>query len=528
MNDLPAQPDLAPRPSRRRDPRTAVVIVGGAIAVLVGVILVSLLLGRPGPGGDGVAVASPSGSASPDPSASPSPILPSGSPAPTGSPASPASPAPAATPPPTGSAGGRTPFPIQAAAQDVLMAPGPDGGVYVLVPVERRAVIALVSSDGHVAAGWPIELDSGYCWQLLSARDGSVRAVCDVPPGADDGLQAPVARIHAIDARGRPRPGWPVEIESGSVAAMNGDGMAVVVRPYGGDALPEGVVEPAMLVLVGPDGSIRTSNTEVPVPCCQSTVVLGPDGTGYIVARRYTGDRTGTTNVTVFRLDGVAWRMRIDGIASDPAFDARGNAYYSAWTGGTGTSSTFVVDPNGRMLEPDTDEVAIVPTSGWTGAGDEFPATPGVAVDRSMILVDDRDGTTLLALDADGEVRSGWPYHVDAGTEDAGYCPAEDTGCGLFRVPTVTGPDGVVYVALEPTSPTAGGSLIAVGRDGRIRDGWPVGLRNAGSRFWAIVPGTDGGIWALAAEPESRGYSGTILSIAPDSTVRGRLTIAEP
>jgi hypothetical protein len=526
MNALPPQPDLAPRPPRRRDRRTAVAIVGGAAAVLIGVILISVLLGGPGPGGDGAAVASPSRPATADPSASPSPTLPSGSPAPTGSPASPA-PEPAATPKPTGPAGEPTIFPIKASAHDVLMASGPDGGVYVLVPVERRAVIALVLKDGRVAPGWPLELDSGYCWQLLAARDGSVRAVCDVPPD-DDGLQAPVTRIHAIDARGRTRPGWPVEIESGSVAAMNGDGMAVVVRPYGGDALPEGVVEPAMLVLVGPDGSIRTSNTEAPVPCCQSTVVLGPDGTGYIVERLYSDDRTGTTNVTVFRLDGVAWRMTIKGIASDPAFDPRANTYYSVWTGGTGTSSTFVVDPNGTMLETDTDEVAFFPTSGWTGAGDEFPATPAVGADGSMILVDDRDGTAMLALDAAGDGRSGWPYHADAGIDDQGYCPAEDTGCGLFRVPTVIGSDGVVYAALEPTSSTAGGSLIAVGRDGRIRDGWPVGLRNAGSRFWAIVPGTDGGIWALAAEPESRGYSGTILSIAPDSTVRGRLTIAEP
>jgi hypothetical protein len=389
-------------------------------------------------------------------------------------------------------------------------------------------MVALVSPHGDVAPGWPVELNSGNCRQLLGARDGSVRAVCDVPP-AGEGLETPVMRIHAIDARGRTLAGWPVDIVSGSIAAMRGDGMAVVARPYGGDVLPEGVVEPAMLFLVEPDGSIQTSYAEVPVPCCQSSVVLGPDGTGYIVERRYRGDRTGETWVTVFRLDGVVRRMRIIGIASDPAFDARANAYYSIWTGSTETSSTFAVDPNGNVLETDEDEVAFVPTSGWTGAGDEFPATPAVAADGStMILVDDRDGTAMLALDADGDARSGWPYHAAAGMEDEGYCPAEDTGCGLFRVPTVIGRDGVVYAALEPTSPTAGGSLIAVGPDGRMRDGWPVGLRNAGSRFWGIVPGTDGGIWALAAEPESQGHSGTILSIAPDSTVRGRLTIAEP
>jgi hypothetical protein len=41
--------------------------------------------------------------------------------------------------------------------------------------------------------------------------------------------------------------------------------------------------------------------------------------------------------------------------------------------------------------------------------------------------------------------------------------------------------------------------------------------------------GSDGGVWALAAEPERvETYSATLLSIDPESTVRGRLTIVEP
>ena len=47
------------------------------------------------------------------------------------------------------------------------------------------------------------------------------------------------------------------------------------------------------------------------------------------------------------------------------------------------------------------------------------------------------------------------------------------------------------------------------------------------SQFWEIVIGSDGGVWTLAAEPDKNGYDATLLSIAPDSTIRGKVTIVE-
>jgi hypothetical protein len=46
--------------------------------------------------------------------------------------------------------------------------------------------------------------------------------------------------------------------------------------------------------------------------------------------------------------------------------------------------------------------------------------------------------------------------------------------------------------------------------------------------FWSVVADPDGGVWALAIEPESHDYSASILSIAGDSTVRWTTTIVEP
>lgn len=70
--------------------------------------------------------------------------------------------------------------------------------------------------------------------------------------------------------------------------------------------------------------------------------------------------------------------------------------------------------------------------------------------------------------------------------------------------------------------------MVAIEPNGRVRSGWPVGLRRAGSMFWSIAVGPDGRVWALAVEPETRGYSATILAIAHDSTVVYATTVVEP
>lgn len=71
-------------------------------------------------------------------------------------------------------------------------------------------------------------------------------------------------------------------------------------------------------------------------------------------------------------------------------------------------------------------------------------------------------------------------------------------GC---RLP-VAGPDGMLYLSLEPASEGRGGSLDAIGKDGRRPAGWPVELSRAGSKVWDVAVGEDGTVVALAVEPE--------------------------
>ena len=87
----------------------------------------------------------------------------------------------------------------------------------------------------------------------------------------------------------------------------------------------------------------------------------------------------------------------------------------------------------------------------------------------------------------------------------------------------------LLYLLYEAANSSTGGSIAAIGRDGRVVDGWPVGLKRAGSMFWSIVVAPNGTAYALAVEPEPNGsHSATILAIAPDSNVLYNVTIVEP
>jgi hypothetical protein len=510
----------SPRPRLSRNARIAATGLAASVAVFLVVVVLMLVSG----GDDGVAAA-PSASRSPQPpsaeaSGSPVPSMgPTGSPGPTAPPTS----KPDPTPLPIS-------FPVSAYTNSVLMTPGPNGGLYVAVPDDDGSVVlALVGPDGAVRPGWPLRVRTLGCMQLLTAGDGTLRAICDGTPEGE-GLQAPVTRIFAYDPAGRSVAGWPVDVEGSMyeygapMAVIDGTDLSLVIRVYQGDELPEGVTEPARLVLVDGAGDVRTSD-DIDLQCCDSGVVPG-SGVAYVLNRDYFED--GSTQVTAFGLDGEIWRTSIDAVLSNPAFDARDNAYFTAWHPGSGSHRIVVVNDVGDVVRA-SDELPMAVGAGYTGAGPEYPGAPIAAPDGSAFVVGYDHGLAIMALDPNGQPRSGWPH--DAGLDIAlhGFCPSGDTGCGLFDVRPQVGPDGTLFVATMPGELGGGGQLGAIRPTGDPASGWPVGLRRGGSTFWDVVVGSDGGVWALAAEPEAtETYSGTLLSIAPDSTVRGRLTITEP
>ncbi len=237
-----------------------------------------------------------------------------------------------------------------------------------------------------------------------------------------------------------------------------------------------------------------------------------------------------TTTLVAFDEHGVrdGWPITIDGSASEVAFDPRGRLHLAVSPPYERPSRTVVISPDGGQ-HVGSDDLDIVSSLTWDGAGDPYPGAPIVASDGSTFIVSTEGiGTTIMGLDAAGTSLSGWPYRSKLGIQFIDRCEAEDTGCGSNRTPIGIDSHDVLYLIHEAASSSAGGSVVAIRPDGRIRDGWPVGLRRAGSTFWALAVNPNGGAYALAIEPEGNRHSATIVAIAADSTVRYTTTIVEP
>jgi hypothetical protein len=338
-----------------------------------------------------------------------------------------------------------------------------------------------------------------------------------------------ITRVHAFDSNGESLPRWPVEIDDVVMGRMVQDDLTLLVKPYLGDISEPETPEPVFLVIVGADGTAR-KGVEVEFDCCEHAWAIGPDGIGYGTTHR-DWDTSVKTDVRAFGLEGLrpGWPITIDGNASELAFDAQGRVFAVVGSPSAEPARTLVWDQDGRAL-PGSSPQAIVSTNPWSGAGADYPGPPIVAGDGTSFIVgslDERYG--VYAFDPSGQGVAGWPYDSALGFQDTGFCPPGDTGCGGFRAAPVVGPGNVLYLVHARPGPSGGGSVVAIGRDARVIDGWPVTLTRSGSEFWSVVVGPNSTAYAMAIEPEPNGaHSATILAIAPDSDILYNVTIVEP
>jgi hypothetical protein len=194
-----------------------------------------------------------------------------------------------------------------------------------------------------------------------------------------------------------------------------------------------------------------------------------------------------------------------------------------------GTTRLVVLDSDGNDVAR-SDPLPIDGASAWSGAGpDSRPMAPLVAADGTAFVVGEADGHALVyRIDPFGVVMSGWPYEGATATEWQGSCEPDVTGCGVWRSTPTVDADGVVYLPLAAPDAQIGGTLVAVGADGRPLPGWPMHLARRGSRWWTSAVASDGSAFALAVEPETGGStSATIVAIARDGTVRARTTVVD-
>jgi len=404
---------------------------------------------------------------------------------------------------------------------DVLMAPGPSGTLLVSIPTSTGSVLALLDRDGSPRPGWPMAMDES-CPILWPLEDGSVRVVCRplIFEAAED------VRAFAFDADGHPLAGWPVTIgDRVNIAGrMVGDDLVLAVGRF--DGVPK-----VSMQMVATDGTVR-QGADVATECCEVWSVA-PDGIAY--ASWGDAESSNDSHITSIGPSGgqAGWPVHLSGRVSAPAPAPNGRI---AVTVGSDTRDS------GRVLVFERGGIGVAATSGDLplsvvfppGSGDSdcgpgwIPMAPIVGEDGTIFVWSELE-KTVVALDPSLEIRRGWPFEPSNPLQVRVYQdPRAELSCGSFARPAV-GPDSTLYLPIQARSEVVGGSVVAVGTNGRLRSGWPVELKKSGAEFWSVAVGSDGTVFALVIEPESsRTSSATILAIAPDSSVRYATTVIEP
>ena len=425
----------------------------------------------------------------------------------------------------------------------IRMAPGTDGDLYVSIPKPPgRVLVALLDSAGHPRAGWPLVVDgTTSCEQLLPVDDGSVRILCTLENR--DGSAFAVVRAYGFDSEGRSLAGWPIDLDrygaDGYFAArVIGNELTVLAWKSLGKEIKEG--QPAgnaWIATVAADGTVR-AGSKVPygTNCCTNAFALGPDGVAYGTTHQFGQGPSAPklSQLLAISFAGVrtGFPVAIAGIASVPAFVAAGRLHLTVNDGPDQLAGTLVLDTTGQMVAGGSGGLGFSATDVCVGieGSCEVPAAPLVGADGTTFVVGAYlRNTTVAGLSPSGQQLAGWPYRSDAGHQETGVCIPGEVCEGYSFAAPIMGPGNVVYLLHAAASTSAGGRIVAIGPDGHLVAGWPVGLKRAGSEVWSAVVAPDGNAYVLAIEPEpNNGHSATILALAPDSTVLYTTTIIDP
>lgn len=432
----------------------------------------------------------------------------------------------------------------------IQMAPGPDGGLYVLITRPRQAlagppsqtVLALLDTAGQPRPGWPVELTGWDCWApnrvagaFSTATDGTTRLVCteDV-----DGEATPRHVAFAFDGGGRTMTGWPVElpaVDDQSSPQVVGNDLLVVASQFAQTDGDPSIPRPGAwwMTSVAADGTLRTgARYEVPDVWPFRTARIASDGATYLMATRGSLGAE-TTEIVAIDVDGVraGWPQTVDGILSYPTIGPQGRVYFTRVVGSVYAptqSQTLIFERDGRPVATGSALLPVGAANDNSGAG-TWPIAPMVAPDGSTFIVGDAGGHTMVyGIDPSGHTIVTPPYRLDAGLALQGDCGSSAAGCGAWRSLPVLGPDDTVYVFVAAPDKKSGGSIAAIGADGTARAGWPVRLPLTTGVFWSAVVSSDGTIYAMAVGSSAGQDSWTLYAIAPDGTINARIRIVSP
>jgi hypothetical protein len=326
-----------------------------------------------------------------------------------------------------------------------------DGSAYAACDIRGEVLVHRFGSDSLPVAGWPVRLPGSTAsvyWNMFTIGCGDDASSVALTSGESvvvatvDGNEA---MLHVLDARGKPRPGWP--------------------RPFPGDAPGiDGIGGNGCRGFVlGPDEAVLAWGYEG----VEDDIELVADRTEFVIFERDGRTRSG-------------WPRGSTGAASRPIFADDGSVVY--------------VSASGKVWRHDADGTI---DDGWPY---QLPTkvSPYLSPDgRIVAIAGERGSQQAISLDTTGAVSNGWPVPLVVQTS----CLFGDTPCSGSVAPVFSG-DGTLYAALND------GSVIAVDAAGEVLPGWPVGL-GAGVHAVSLILVDDARLVVTTAScPEPRACTG--------------------
>jgi hypothetical protein len=331
--------------------------------------------------------------------------------------------------------------------------------------------VSRLDAEGTPMPGWPIQV-ANFCSGTATDGLDRVYVACE---GGEAG-----STIHGFDAAGAVAEGWPVDLPAPIGTVTLNDFTAICGRILSPLALAsDGVLymstwdeSKRLLHAFDPNGTERRGWPR-PLPAddefgCGGFAVLA-DGTvrawGYegpppVELELGYGPFAQRTVFTAFGADGATlpgWPIESDGTGSGALIGADGTLYHVSENG-----DVWARGADGR------------PKPGWPHEPGERSMTPYLAPDGRLVLLSSFGSGTIIALGADGKVVAGWPQRLLVSR--ASPCVFfGDTDC-FSLVDPVFGSDGRLHLALAPIADGLGGSILALGPDGRVPSGWPFQL----------------------------------------------------
>jgi hypothetical protein len=377
---------------------------------------------------------------------------------------------------------------------------GADGTAYALVQpdefdsdVDQVDLVYAFDSVGRIRSGWPAKVDVADDWQLVPGPGGKLWV-----------LQSTVGTsvsVTILGPQGQKLASWSFAApgsDCGQVLTADG----TLYYGYG----PAFEADDCAIRVFNATGTLLS---KAPTRDWNG-LELAPDGSvvawGYDL-QPYASRTVAQTRIAVIGTDGQAaagWPITITGGASRPAFGADGTMYVTVLGMGTSPSTLLALDPSGAAKPGWPIQLPAGFGPMMDDAGDPLPPVPG---DNGVVYapaVDRQDMGFVEAFDASGALLPGWPYKLPQAfatfATDADGFGDLNPGPMFVRAPSGS---GLLYLVLDDR-------IVALDADGQPASGWPYVLSGqyADSQWVLCLPAPDGGLIAVATTSgtDSEGY----------------------